>query len=83
MLYHKGKDMEKLDQEKIDEIKEIFDYFDSDNNGVIDYNEFTKLIDALEGDMSDEEMQVGFDIIDDDHNRNIDFDEFIEWWGER
>ena len=74
--------MEKLDQEKIDEIKEIFDYFDSDENGVINYSEFKKLIDALQGDMSDEDMQVGFNIIDNDHNRNIDFDEFIEWWGE-
>ncbi len=75
--------MEKIDQEKIDEMKEIFDHFDTDNNGEIDYNEFTQLIEALQGDMSAEEMLVGFDVIDVDNNKNIDFDEFIEWWGEQ
>jgi len=75
--------MADLTDEEIEEIQENFDHFDTDNNGQIDYKEFTRLIDALDGNMPAEEMKTGFDIIDYDDNGYIDFDEFIEWWGDR
>jgi Ca2+-binding EF-hand superfamily protein len=75
--------MSDLTDEDIEEIEENFDYFDSDNNGRIDYGEFVRLIGALDGDMSEEEMKTGFDIVDSDNNGYIDLDEFIEWWGDR
>ena len=34
----------KPNQEMLDEIRDNFDYFDRDNNGQIDVNEFTKLL---------------------------------------
>ena len=75
--------MAKLDDEKIAEIREIYAHYDADDNGLIDYAEFTRLIDALDGDMSEEEMQIGFETIDSDSNHAIDFDEFIEWWADQ
>ena len=75
--------MNNLDQEKIEELRETFDHFDSDNNGKIDFQEFKKLLDALDSGMNHQEMEVGFDVIDNDNNGYIDFEEFIEWWGER
>lgn len=74
--------MPELDQDKIEEMKESFDYFDTDKNGQIDFKEFVQLMDALDSEMSNEEMEVGFDIIDSDNNGAIDFDEFLDWWNE-
>lgn len=67
------------DQERT-ELKETFNYFDEDKNGLIDYTEFTRLLDGLDADMSSEEMRIGFDSTDLDHNGFIDADEFFEWW---
>ena len=75
--------MGNLDEEKIEEIKEIYNHFDADRNGQIDFEEFTRLIDALEGDMPTADLKTGFGIIDSDHNKSIDFDEFIEWWADQ
>ncbi len=72
-----------LDPEEETELRENFNHFDSDDNGVIDFNEFKLLLDTLGADMSDEEMEVGFDIVDANHNGQIDFGEFTGWWGAR
>ena len=74
--------MPTMRQEQLDEIKETFEYFDSDKNNRIDFKEFTQILEALDSQMSEEEMEVGFDIIDTDNNGSIDFDEFIKWWAE-
>jgi Ca2+-binding EF-hand superfamily protein len=65
------------------EMKEIFDHFDGDGNGLIDRKEFSKLLDALGADMSPDELAIGFELIDVDHNGLIDFREFATWWHER
>lgn len=75
--------MYELEEERIEEIRENFEYFAADSNGTIDYQEFVKLVTVLPGDMSEEEMQVGFEIVDTDHNGAIDFDEFLAWWQEQ
>ncbi|MEQ8289695.1 MAG: EF-hand domain-containing protein [Gammaproteobacteria bacterium] len=75
--------MSELDEDKLAEIKENFAHFDADGNGVIDYSEFKRLIDALDGNMQEEELQVGFDLVDSDNNGRIDVDEFINWWQEQ
>ncbi|NIN37088.1 MAG: EF-hand domain-containing protein [Gammaproteobacteria bacterium] len=74
--------MPELDQDQIEEMKESFDYFDTDKNGQIDFNEFVQFMGVLDSEMSNEEMEVGFDIIDSDNNGAIDFDEFMDWWSE-
>jgi Ca2+-binding EF-hand superfamily protein len=70
-------------KEELEEIKENFNYFDEDNNGQIDYEEFTHLIDGMGGDMSSEVIHIGFNEIDTDNNGFIDYEEFMEWWSER
>jgi Ca2+-binding EF-hand superfamily protein len=67
--------MAEFTEEELEEIKENFAYFDADNNGQIDYEEFTHLIDGLGGDMSSEVLHIGFKEIDTDHNGFIDFEE--------
>ncbi|MBA6411780.1 EF-hand domain-containing protein [Parahaliea sp. F7430] len=65
------------------ELRENFDYFDSDNNGAIDKDEFANLLDALGADMSAEEVVIGFEVIDTNGNGRIEFDEFLNWWTSR
>ena len=75
--------MSKLNPEQIEEIKENFDLFDTDNNGIIDYSEFAKLIEAIGLKLSDDELKKGFQTVDTDQNGKIEFDEFVAWWGEQ
>jgi Ca2+-binding EF-hand superfamily protein len=66
-----------------EELRETFDHFDGDDNGRIDREEFGRLMDALRGDMSEDEIELGFSIIDSDGDGSIDYDEFEEWWNDR
>ena len=75
--------MTQLSEEELDEINENFDHFDNDKNGLLDYQEFTYMVDALGGDMSPDEMHAGFSYIDTDQNGFIDIEEFIDWWSDK
>lgn len=70
----------KPNQEMLDEIRDNFDYFDRDNNGQIDVNEFTKLLHVIDPNATKQQAEDGFEFIDTDNNGHIDLDEFIEWW---
>lgn len=72
-----------MSSDDISEIREIFDYYDEDHNGVIDRSEFGHLCRALDPDFSDEELAIGLDIIDRNHNGVIEFREFAAWWRDR
>jgi Ca2+-binding EF-hand superfamily protein len=65
------------------EMKDIFDHFDDDGNGLIDADEFSKLLEALGADMDPEELRIGFEAIDVDGNNLIDYREFAAWWADR
>ena len=65
------------------ELRQTFDQFDRDSNGIIDYAEFCELLNALSSDMEDDSRRIGFDLIDTDHNGTIDFDEFAAWWNDQ
>ncbi len=65
------------------ELNQLFNSFDRDHNGVIDFSEFCELLDALDSEMEEESRKIGFDIIDNDHNGTIDFNEFSSWWHEQ
>ena len=67
-------------QEKLTEIRQHFDFFDDDKNGLIELSEFTQLLKVIEPTSTNEQAEKGFQIIDDDHNGVIDFDEFFSWW---
>ncbi|MFT5452407.1 MAG: calmodulin [Enterobacterales bacterium] len=70
----------KLSQEKLEEIRTNFDYFDNDNNGMIEIKEFISLLQVIEPTSTKQQAEEGFKIIDDDDNGVIDFDEFLVWW---
>lgn len=67
-------------EEERRELKEAFDYNDSDNNGRIDFMEFVSMLNGLEAGIDTAQAQIGFETIDTNGNGTISFDEFIEWW---
>jgi len=69
-----------LTSEQIKEIKENFQFFDRDNNGQIDADEFTMLLQVLSPNTTRESALQGFDIVDENNDGHIDVDEFIAWW---
>jgi calmodulin len=67
----------------IAELRETFSHFDSDGNGLIDPQEFFRLMAAIDPAVREEEAELGFSIIDTDGNQLIDFEEFCSWWQDR
>ena len=62
------------------ELKESFDFNDSDGNGKIDFVEFVAMLEGLEAGIDAAQAQIGFGTIDTDGDGMINFDEFVEWW---
>lgn len=73
----------RLTDDELAEIREIFNHYDEDKNGTIERPEFAHLLKALDANMTEEEVSAGLDALDDNHNGKIDFDEFVAWWGDR
>jgi Ca2+-binding EF-hand superfamily protein len=71
-----------MDEQDLDDIRALFAQCDRDHNGKIDFKEFCELVEALEGELSDEEKKLGFEIVDRDASGQIGFDEFLEWWSD-
>lgn len=69
-------------EEELDELREAFDYNDRDNDGRIQLDEFSAMLDELEAEMSGNEIEIGFKDIDTNDDGLIDFDEFVAWWTE-
>ena len=69
-------------EEELDELREAFDYNDRDNDGRIQIDEFSAMLDELEADMSGNEIEIGFKDIDTNDDGLIDFAEFVAWWTE-
>ncbi|ABZ76536.1 putative signal transduction protein with EFhand domain [Shewanella halifaxensis HAW-EB4] len=63
-----------------EELKENFDYFDTDGDGSIVLSEFKDLLLALEAIEPGESVEIGFNAIDLDGSGSIDFEEFCEWF---
>ena len=75
--------MSEISEDKLQELQAIFDDFDVDSNGRIDWDEFGCMLDKLLGEKTLEEKTLAFDLIDTNHNGSICFDEFCEWWGKQ
>lgn len=67
-------------QEELRELKEAFDFCDSNNNGKVDFVEFITLLEQLKTGIDTAQAQLGFEAVDTDGDGVISFDEFIEWW---
>ena len=66
-----------------DEMLTYFTNFDDNNDGVLDFSEFSELISSLGLNMNYQQLKDGFDKIDTGNNNVINFEEFIAWWGEQ
>jgi len=64
------------------EVREIFDHFDTNGNGIIEASEFNDLIQALDAEMDEDAIRVGLSIVDADGNGTVEWDEFLGWWAE-
>ncbi len=72
-----------LTDDEIAEVREIFSHYDKNKNGVIECDEFSDLLDALDAGLTPEQIQIGLDSLDENRNGTIEFDEFIAWWADR
>ena len=64
----------------VQELRREFAMADLDNDNRIDLEEFKRLLEGLQADMSEHEMRIGFQEIDTDRDGAIDREEFIQWW---
>jgi len=71
-----------LSDEKIEEIKKDFSFFDRDVNGQIDLTEFIELLTVISPKTKASHVEEGFKLIDENNDGFIDFEEFLEWWQE-
>jgi Ca2+-binding EF-hand superfamily protein len=62
------------------ELQEDFEFFDGDQDGLLEFAEFAEYMDGLGADMTSEECRIGFEEIDSNRDGRIQFGEFFEWW---
>lgn len=68
------------DESKVAEIRKEFEFFDRDNNGQIDLQEFIELLTVISPKTKASHVQEGFSLIDKNADGYIDFEEFLKWW---
>jgi len=69
----------------VDKVKKIFDKFDVDRGGSIDYEEFGRMVAVLVGakiggDISQSRIKSSWAEIDRDGSGEVDFPEFVTWY---
>ena len=62
------------------EVREIFDHYDRNKDGVIEQREFARVLEALGMELEEHELKVAFLDVDRDHDEKIAWDEFLSWW---
>lgn len=72
--------MKKLPDEKLREIHENFEYFDKDNKGYIDFEEFSEMLGVISPQSTMQQAAEGFSIIDKNSDGYVDLEEFVAWW---
>ena len=69
-----------VDASDLQELKQSFDACDSNGDGWIVGDEFRRLLQDLDHDLTDDECLLAFEITDDDGDGSISFEEFMGWW---
>lgn len=70
-----------LESGEIARLREDFDHYDRNKDGLMEYGEFVRFLSAIEAGMSEAECHLGFHEVDTDKDGVIEFEEFLEWWG--
>ncbi len=65
---------------KLEEVRDHFEFCDTDGNGHIDFDEFADLLKILSPESTTAQAAAGFSITDTNSDGYIDFEEFIAWW---
>jgi calcium-binding protein CML len=60
--------------------RKVFDACDLNGDGYLDRTEFHVLLQALDGDVSVEELLLDFEVADTAGDGYIEFKEFVVWW---
>lgn len=68
-----------LPPELVEELREDFAEVDDDQDGQIDFAEFSNLMENLEAGMSRTDLHIGFGEIDADGDGRISLAEFVGW----
>lgn len=72
--------MQELSQEKIEEVRQNFNFFDRDSNGFIEVKEFIELLKTISPATTEAQAVSGFELVDENNDGLIEFDEFLTWW---
>lgn len=78
---HEQVNPETREPTEIERLREDYDSFDSNKDGLMEHDEFVRFLEALDAGMSEAECRLGFSEIDTNHDGVIEFDEFCDWWG--
>lgn len=72
--------MAELTDEKIAKVRHEFEYFDRDNSGELNVQEFRDLFKVIAPEARRAEADEAFRCIDENASGSIEFDEFLDWW---
>lgn len=72
-----------LDGDELSDLYEQFSECDTDDDGHIDFTEFSRLLDNLNLTLPPESRRAQFDEIDSDRDGAIAEMEFVQWWRRR
>mmetsp|Transcript_1154 Transcript_1154/g.2783 ORF Transcript_1154/g.2783 Transcript_1154/m.2783 type:complete len:539 (-) Transcript_1154:700-2316(-) len=70
----------KLDEDLQTAIKQVFDKFDRDLSGFIDFDEFKQAYSELGEVASEEELKKAFKELDENSDEHVSLQEFVNWW---
>ena len=59
---------------------DLFDQYDTNDDGLIDRNEFRRILRVLGDEPTEEVLLLEFTAIDSNGDGMVDFEEFRRWW---